>query len=93
MDLVITHIVEDQFSLEKETMWLKCKTDSNLLVVFWGEPGAANQNLGLLRSQQLPVKIRILDPEFCIPTAWEKSKYKISFSIPSDVSVTIDTVR
>jgi len=91
MELVLTEIVEDSSSAEKETCWLKCRTSSGGMVVFWGEFGGANRNIVSLRNQTLPIVIELSDPEACIPTEWERSRYKVSFSIPSNVVVTINT--
>lgn len=60
MELCITEIVEDEFSTDKEVVWLKCKTSSNQMVAFWGELDGPNRNIVSLRHQQLPVLLEIL---------------------------------
>ena len=91
MEIVLTEIVEDSWSIEKETCWLKCRTSSQGTVVFWGEPDGANRNIVSLRNQMLPVMVELSDLEACIPTQWERSRHKISLSIPSNVMVAVDT--
>lgn len=91
MELTLTEIVEAGFSAEKEVNWLKCRTSLGSTVAFWGELGEANRNIVSLRNQKFPVLVEISDPESCSPTEWEMSRYKITLSIPSNVSITIDS--
>ena len=93
MELCITEIVDDGYSIDKEVAWLKCRTASNNMVAFWGQLGAPNRNIVSLRHQQLPVYLEILAPEECVPTSWEKSKYNLFLSIPSNVGIYIDPER
>ena len=93
MELCITEIVDDGFSIEKEVAWLKCRISSNNIVAFWGELGGPNRNIVSLRHQQLPVLLKISAPEDCNPTPWEKSKYNLFLSIPSNVGIYIDPER
>ncbi|NJA08328.1 hypothetical protein HC024_21750 [Methylococcaceae bacterium WWC4] len=93
MELCITEIVDDGYSIDKEVVWLKCRTSSNNMVAFWGELDGANRNIASLRHQRLPVYLEISAPEDCIPTPWEKSEYKLSVSVPSNVGIYIDPER
>ena len=90
MELTLTEIIADGFSVEKEVHWLKCRTSLGSVVAFWGELGEANRNIVSLRNQKFPVLVEISQPEDCEPTEWEKSKYKISLSIPSNIAITIN---
>lgn len=92
MELVLTEIVDDSFSIEKEICWLKCRTSSGGMVAFWGELDGANRNIVSLRAQELPVVVELSDLEACFPTEteWERSRYKISLSIPPNVVVTVN---
>lgn len=91
MEIVLTEIMEDGSSVEKETCWLKCRTSSEGVVAFWGELDGANRNIVSLRNQMLPVMVELSDPGACIPTERERSRHKISLSIPSNVVVTVNT--
>jgi hypothetical protein len=93
VELCITEIVDDGYSIDKEVTWLKCRTSSNNMVAFWGQLGGTNRNIVSLRHQQLPVYLEILAPEDCVPTPWEKSEYNLSVSVPSDVEIYIDPER
>ncbi len=93
MELCITEIVDDGYSMDKEVVWLKCRTSSNNIVAFWGELGGPNRNIASLKHQQLPVYLEISAPEDCIPTPWEKSEYNLSVSVPSNVGIYIDPER
>lgn len=90
MELVLTEIVDDSFSVEKETCWLKCRTSSGGMVAFWGELDGVNRNIASLRAQELPVVVELSDLEACFPTEWERSRYKILLSIPPNVVVTVN---
>lgn len=90
IDVTITEIIEDHFSIDKETAWLKCKTDSNALICFWGDLHGPKRNIVSIRNQSLPVIISISSPEDCEPSLREKSKYKLSRSVPSNVFITIN---
>lgn len=59
-------------------------------MAFWGELGGANRNIVSLRSQKFPVVVELSDPEACSPTEWERSRYKISLSIPSNALITMN---
>lgn len=89
MDIIITEIISDHFSIDKEVCWLKCRTGSGSLIAFWGELGQPNRNIAAIRNQELPLHIEILDPEECVATQNEKSKYGISLSIPSGAMIQI----
>ena len=93
LEIVITEIINDYYSVDKEVAWLKCRTSSNLLVCFWGEFGKPNRNIVSIRHQELPLSVEILNPEFCAPTEYERSKYSISLSIPSDAYIQINPER
>lgn len=88
---MITKIISDHYSVDKQVSWLKCRTDRNTFVYFWGELGKPNRNLVSISSQVLPLCIEIiLDPECCEPTQYEKSKYGIALGIPLDVYMQIN---
>lgn len=89
VELVITEILLDEYFSEKETYCLKCRCADNSLVAFWGEPGKPNRNIVALRHQRLPLHITLTDPGECLPTDWEKKKYKLSWSVPSHADVYI----
>lgn len=87
MDIIITEIVDDHCSIDKEGCWLKCRTDSGTLIAFWGELGQSNRNIASIRNQILPLHVEILDSEACIPTETQRKKYSLSLSIPSDALI------
>jgi len=90
MNITITEIVEDHYSIDKGVLWLKCRTASENLIVFWGELGEENRNIASIRNQRLPVQVELLEPEDCIPSDWEKSKYKLSYSVPLYAGVVVN---
>lgn len=90
LEIVITEIVNDHYSVDKKVFWLKCRTNSNAFVSFWGELGKPNRNIISIRNQVLPLCIEILNPECCEPTQYEKSKYGIALSVPSDAYIQIN---
>ncbi len=90
MEIVIAEIINDHYSVDKEVSWLKCRTDSNVFVCFWGELGKPNRNIVSIRNQVVPLSIEILNPECCEPTQYEKSEYGIAISVPSDTYIQIN---
>lgn len=90
MNIVITEIVEDHYSIDKGVLWLKCRTSSGNLIVFWGELGEENRNIASIRNQKLPAQVELLEPEECIPSDWEKSKYKLSYSVPLYTEIVVN---
>ena len=90
MQIVVTEIIANGISEEKEVVWLKCKTADNKIIAFWGEFDNPNRNIAALKNQKLPVLIEILDLEDCSPTTHEKIKYNLDLSIPSDVYIQIN---
>ena len=92
LDIVISEIIEYGCSEDKETCWLKCRLDDGNLVAFWEEVLTGNdRNIASIRHQRLPVRVSILDPEECVPTAHEKREWKLHLSIPSNVQILIDS--
>jgi len=89
MDLVISEVIENGVSEEKETVWLKCRTATGSLIVFWGELSTPNRNIMSIKYQTLPIHVELLEPEDCIPTEFEKSEYGLSLSIPSNSSIMV----
>lgn len=86
----VSEIIEDGVIADQSAVVLRCKTPSGKLIAFWGELGNANRNIASIRHQVLPVVIELLDPECCIPTDWEKSKYGLVWSVPYDAEITIN---
>lgn len=87
MDIILTEIVSDHFSIDKEVCWLKCRTSSGSLIAFWGELGRPTRNITSIRNQVLPLHIEILNPESCTPTDHERKEHSISLSIPANVQL------
>ncbi|QKI89222.1 hypothetical protein [Thiomicrorhabdus xiamenensis] len=82
MEIKLIEKIEHHFSDYKEVTWLKCKTADDQIVAFWGALYGDNTNIETLLNQVFPVIVEIPNPEDCIPTDWEKSKYNLSMSIP-----------
>lgn len=91
MELIVTEILQEGISEDKEVIWLKCRTSTNEIVAFWGEFNQPNRNIAALKGQSLPVHVEILSPEECEPTRYERSKYNLSLSVPSSVFIQINT--
>lgn len=89
MDIIITEIVSDHFSVDKEVCWLKCRTGSGSLIAFWGELEKPNRNISSIRNQIFPLHVEILDPESCAPTDHERKEHGLSLSIPSGALIII----
>lgn len=85
----INEIVEKGHSIDKESEWLKCRTTSGKTVVFWGELGYPNRNIISIYNQKLPVQVELLEPELCIPTEWEKTKWNLAYSVSSESEIVI----
>lgn len=90
MEICLTEKVDNSESGEKETAWLKYRTNTGHLVAFWGEPNLPNRNITALKNQRLPFLVEIFNPEDCLPTEYEKKKYGLMLSVPSDEGVFIN---
>jgi hypothetical protein len=92
LDIVISKIIEYGCSEEKETCWLKCRLNNGCLVAFWGELLTGNnRNIASIRHQRLPIRVSILDPEYCAPTNHERKDFGLYLSIPATVQILIDS--
>lgn len=90
MKLEITKIIQDGISVDKELVWLKCRTSTDKTIAFWGEFGNPNRNIAALKNQKLPVIIELLSPEDCIPTQREMIKYSLDYCVPLDAYIQIN---
>jgi len=92
MEFSLSKLVEDSFSIDKKTYWLKFKTDKGSYIAFWGEPNNPNRNIVSLRHQLLPLMLTIDDIDLvnCMPSDNEKSKYKLILSVPSNIPIEIN---
>lgn len=92
MELCLSELIEDSYSLDKETCWLKFKTDKGKSIAFWGEPNNPNRNIVSLRNQTLPLLLTIDDVDLtdCMPSDKERSKYELMLSVPSTVAIEIN---
>jgi len=81
--LILEELISDFTSEDKEVMGLKFRSDQGF-VTFWGEFGAPNRNISALRNQKLPMMIDLHNPEFCIPSDFDRRKNGLKWSVPSN---------
>ena len=89
--LILKELLIDCYYPDSEALLLKYRCDDGRLVAFWGEPGEPNLNIVMLRKLELPVCIELNDPEFCVPSVWEKKKYNLTWSVPSHASIHVNS--
>jgi hypothetical protein len=88
--ILLKELLSDHYSADKDACWLKFMSNTGI-VIFWSELGGANRNIATLRHQKLPIIIEVSDLGECLPSDYEKKKYKAAWSIPSQVSISIDS--
>jgi hypothetical protein len=91
MDTLLTlqELFIDSFFPESDALLLKYRCGGGQFFAFWGEAGEPNLNIAMLRKLELPVCIELNDSEFCVPSAREKKKYNLAWSVPSHASIHI----
>ena len=71
------------------TRWVKFKTQSGAIAVFWGSPDLGFVNVNMLQHQQMPLLIELNDPELCVPDGITKNKYHCQHSVSEECLVTV----
>lgn len=87
--LLLCQLLGSGESPDDGTRWVKFKTQSGGIVVFWGGPDLGFVNVNMLQHQQTPLLIELNDPELCMPDAIVKQRYNCQYSVSEECLVTV----
>ena len=68
MDLILEEILDlsTKFVDCEHPFWLKCRTSTGSIVIFWGSVDEGKRNIDALKNQVFPVHIVLDDPGECV---------------------------
>lgn len=86
-EFIISEIIEKRFAPGIESTYLKCRLSDGRKVAFWCDYGELGKNIRMIEEATLPVRVQLLDPDYCVPLPHEKRKYGLLWSVPESVDI------